>query len=162
MYFCWLLLVGGVLFEYSKGVIHGFYQKLQFLIKANNYSYLAHFYSTFSYLEVLKIFLLLLPVWLETAACLFILLGFIEFLAQECVGLDALEKPSGINNLFSFLVLTSPWQFSGVQFYMLDWLKLFNCHRDFHFLNLPPSVFSLNGFYCYILKFTNDLLDSMC
>lgn len=124
------------MFEYSKGVIYGFHETLQFLIKANNYSclsYLSHFYSTFSYLEVLEIFLLLLPTRLETAACLFILLRFIEFLTYECVGFDALKKLLGINNLFSFLILTSPWQLLEVQFYMLDWLKLFYCHRDFHF-----------------------------
>lgn len=124
------------MFEYSKGVIYGFHQTLQFLIKANNssyHSYLSHFYSTFSYLEVLEIFLLLLPARLETAACWFILLGFIQFLTYKWVGFDALEKLLGINNFFSFLILTSPWQFLEVQFYMLNWMKLFYCHRDFHF-----------------------------
>lgn len=94
------------MFEYSKGVIYGFHETLQFLIKANNYSclsYLSHFYSTFSYLEVLEIFLLLLPTRLETAACLFILLRFIEFLTYECVGFDALKNFWALITYFLFL-----------------------------------------------------------
>lgn len=134
LHFCWLLYVGGVLFEYFKGVIYSFHKTLQFLIKATIilivFTFTQHFFLSGSFRDLLIAAssqvgdsgLLVYSAWFYWVSCIY-----------ECGVLDGLKKPVGINNSFSFLVLTSPCQFWRVQFYMLCWLNLFNCHRDFHF-----------------------------